>query len=156
MSTTYFSFLSTTSNHNFSFSFSFLHYSQPSCHSSSIPSSFFYFGSSYSHSITINMSFSLPLYISFLTWKRFVWIFYFCISTLDWWIYVFFRILFWVDAIWFCVFKLLSFFFSMTVKSYSIAYHILYIIAEAERKWIPTIKEVVTSRIPTYLKFRHV
>ena len=24
--------------------------------------------------------------------------------------------------------------------------HILYIIAEAERKWIPTIKEVVTNR----------
>ena len=27
-----------------------------------------------------------------------------------------------------------------------IIYHILYIIAEAKRKWIPTIKEVVTNR----------
>ena len=34
--------------------------------------------------------------------------------------------------------------------------HILYIIAEAERKWIPTIKEVLTNRIIAYLKFRHV
>ena len=31
-----------------------------------------------------------------------------------------------------------------------------YIIAEAERKWIPTIKEVLTNRITAYLKFRHV
>ena len=35
-------------------------------------------------------------------------------------------------------------------------YHILYIIAEAERKLIPTIKEVLTNRISAYLKFRHV
>ena len=35
-------------------------------------------------------------------------------------------------------------------------YHILYIIAEAERKLIPTIKEVLTHRITAYLKFRHV
>ena len=47
--------------------------------------------------------------------------FIFCISTLDWCIYVFFRILIWV-AIWFCVFKLLSFFFSIIVKCYFIAY----------------------------------
>ena len=36
------------------------------------------------------------------------------------------------------------------------AHHILYIIAEAERKLIPTIKEVLTNRIIAYLKFRHV
>ena len=47
--------------------------------------------------------------------------FIFCISTLDWCIYVFFRILHWV-VIWFCIFKLLSFFFSMIVKCYFIAY----------------------------------
>ena len=35
-------------------------------------------------------------------------------------------------------------------------YHILYIIAEAERKRVPTIKEVVTNKITTYLKFRHI
>ena len=35
-------------------------------------------------------------------------------------------------------------------------YHILYIIAEAERKQIPTIKEVLTNKITAYLKFRHV
>ena len=35
--------------------------------------------------------------------------FIFCISTLDWCIYVFFRVLLWV-AIWFWAFKLLSFF----------------------------------------------
>ena len=32
----------------------------------------------------------------------------------------------------------------------------VYIIAEAERKWIPTIKDVLTNRITAYLKFRHV
>ena len=37
-----------------------------------------------------------------------------------------------------------------------ISYHILYIIVEAERKLIPTIKEVLTNRIIAYLKFRHV
>ena len=36
------------------------------------------------------------------------------------------------------------------------ANHILYIIAEAERKWIPTIKAVLTNRIIVYLKSRHV
>ena len=40
--------------------------------------------------------------------------------------------------------------------SFLSSYHILYIIAEAERKWVPTIKEVVTNRKNTYLKFRHV
>ena len=40
-----------------------------------------------------------------------VWIFYFCISCLGWWIFELFRTLLWVYAIWFCVFKLLSFFF---------------------------------------------
>ena len=35
-------------------------------------------------------------------------------------------------------------------------YHILYIIAEAERKLIPTFKKVLTNRISAYLKFRHV
>ena len=35
-------------------------------------------------------------------------------------------------------------------------YHILYIIVEAKRKLIPTIKEVLTNRITVYLKFRHV
>ena len=34
-----------------------------------------------------------------------------------------------------------------------ISYHILYIIAEAERKYIPTIKEGLTNRISVYLKF---
>ena len=86
------------------------------------------------------MTIYLPFYTYFLTWRRllislslslscliFLWIylFIFCISTLDWCIYVFFRILLWV-AIWFFVFKLLSFFFSflffsMIVKCYSIA-----------------------------------
>ena len=37
-----------------------------------------------------------------------------------------------------------------------ISYHTLYIIVEAERKLIPTIKEVLTNRIIAYLKFRHV
>ena len=57
----------------------------------------------------INLSLSLSLSLSCLI---FLWIylFIFCISTLDWCIYVFFRILLWV-AIWFFVFKLLSFFF---------------------------------------------
>ena len=32
----------------------------------------------------------------------------------------------------------------------------IYIIAEAKRKWIPTIKEVLTNKIIAYLKFRHV
>ena len=32
----------------------------------------------------------------------------------------------------------------------------IYIIAEAEKKWIPTIKEVLTNRITAYLKFRHI
>ena len=31
---------------------------------------------------------------------------------------------------------------------------ILYIIAEAKRKWIPTIKEVLTNRIIAYLRFK--
>ena len=135
ISSTYFSFLFTTSNHNFPFTFSSFHYSQPLCHSSSIPSSSFYFGFSYPYSITINMSFSFPFYTYFLTWKMlllslslscffFFWceFFIFCISTLDWWIYVFFRILLWVDEVWFCVFKLISFFFPMIVKCYSIAF----------------------------------
>ena len=52
----------------------------------------------------ITLSLSLMSYV-------FVNFFIFCISTLDWCIYVFFRILLWV-AIWFFVFKLLSFFFS--------------------------------------------
>ena len=98
---------------------------------------FFYFDASFSHFITINMIFSLPFYTYFSTWKRlllslslslshvlFLWEFFiFCISTLNWCIYVFFRILLWV-AIWFCVFKLLSFifFFSIIVKCYFIAY----------------------------------
>ena len=34
-----------------------------------------------------------------------------------------------------------------------IIYHILYIIAEAKRKWIPTIKEVVTNRKKDPLKY---
>ena len=81
------------------------------------------------------MTFSLPSYTYFPTWKRlllslscFVFVqifFFFFISTLDWCICDFFRILFWV-AIWFCLIKLLSlfflFFFSMIVKCYSIAY----------------------------------
>ena len=37
-----------------------------------------------------------------------------------------------------------------------IIYIYIYIIAEAERKWIPTIKEVLTNKITAYLKFRHV
>ena len=80
------------------------------------------------------MTFSIPFYTYFLTWKRLLLclslslmfylcvFFIFCISTLDWCMYVFFRILLWV-AIWFCVFKLLSFlFFSIIVKCYYIAY----------------------------------
>ena len=35
-------------------------------------------------------------------------------------------------------------------------YIYIYIIAETERKWIPTIKEVVTNRKSGYLKFRHI
>ena len=35
-------------------------------------------------------------------------------------------------------------------------YHILYIIAEVERKLIPTIKEVLPYRKNVYLKFSHV
>ena len=35
-------------------------------------------------------------------------------------------------------------------------YHILYIIAEAERKLIPTIKEVLPCRKIAYLKLSHV
>ena len=35
-------------------------------------------------------------------------------------------------------------------------YIYIYIIAEAKRKWIPTIKEVLTNKIIAYLKFRHV
>ena len=62
-SSTYFPFLSTSSNHNFLFIFSSLHYSQPWCHSLSISSSSFYFDYSYFHSITINMTFSLLFYI---------------------------------------------------------------------------------------------
>ena len=81
------------------------------------------------------MTFSITFYKYFLIWKRLllslslslshayfcVIFFIFCISTLDWCIYVFFRILLCV-AIWFCVFKLLSFFFSIIIKCYFIAY----------------------------------
>ena len=81
------------------------------------------------------MTFSISFYKYFLIWKKvitlslslscliFVWIFcIFCISTLYWCIYVFFRILLWV-AIWFCFINFLFFFsFSMIVKCYSIAY----------------------------------
>ena len=52
----------------------------------------------------------------------------------------------------------------MYIKKYLYLYLYLYlyiyiyidIIAEAERKWIPTIKEVLTNRITAYLKFRHI
>ena len=67
---------------------------------------------------------SLSFYIDFPTQKRlFISLclslsrvlflcefFIFCIFALDWWIYMFFITLLWVDAIWFCVLKLLSFF----------------------------------------------
>ena len=33
---------------------------------------------------------------------------------------------------------------------------ILYIISEVERKWFPTITEVMTNRITTYPKFKYV
>ena len=39
---------------------------------------------------------------------------------------------------------------------YLYLYHILYIIAEAERKWVPIIKEVVTNRKKSPLKCCHV
>ena len=39
---------------------------------------------------------------------------------------------------------------------YIYIYIYIYVIAEAERKWIPTIKEVLTNKITAYLKFRHV
>ena len=39
---------------------------------------------------------------------------------------------------------------------YIYIYHILYIIAEAERKWVPTIKEVVTNRKKDLFKNWHV
>ena len=39
---------------------------------------------------------------------------------------------------------------------YISSHHMLYIIAEAERKQIPTIKVVLTNRMTVYLKFRHV
>ena len=35
-------------------------------------------------------------------------------------------------------------------------YIYIYILAEAERKWVPTIKEALTNRITVYLKLRHV
>ena len=35
-------------------------------------------------------------------------------------------------------------------------YIYIYIIAEAERKWIPTIKKVLTNRKYVYLKFKHI
>ena len=76
------------------------------------------------------LSLSLSLSLMFLFLCEF---FIFGISTLDWCIYVFFRILLWV-AIWFCIFQLSSssssffliifnyYFFFMIVKCYSIAY----------------------------------
>ena len=39
---------------------------------------------------------------------------------------------------------------------YIYTHDILYIIAELKRKWIPTIKAVLTNRIIAYLKFKHV
>ena len=39
---------------------------------------------------------------------------------------------------------------------YIYIYIYIYIIAEVERKWIPTIKEVLTNRKIDYLKFRHI
>ena len=44
----------------------------------------------------------------------------------------------------------------MSNQYHIISYHILYIIAEAERKWIPTIKEVVTNSKKDPLKCCHV
>ena len=41
-------------------------------------------------------------------------------------------------------------------KKNSTSIYIFYIIAKAERKWIPTIKEVLTNRKSGYLKFRHI
>ena len=35
-------------------------------------------------------------------------------------------------------------------------YIYIYILAEAERKWVPTIKEALTNKIIAYLKFKHV
>ena len=40
--------------------------------------------------------------------------------------------------------------------SHELATSILYIIAEAKRKLVPTIKEVLTNRTTDCLKFRHV
>ena len=42
------------------------------------------------------------------------------------------------------------------VTIYIYIYIYIYIIAEVERKWIPTIKAVLTNKITVYLKFRHV
>ena len=39
---------------------------------------------------------------------------------------------------------------------YILLYIYIYIIAEAEKKLIPTIKEVLTNKISAYLKFRQV
>ena len=39
---------------------------------------------------------------------------------------------------------------------YIYIYILLYIIVEAERKLIPTIKKALTNRITAYLKFKHV
>ena len=42
------------------------------------------------------------------------------------------------------------------IKKHLYIYIYKYIIAEAKRKWIPTIKAVVTNRISAYPKFRYV
>ena len=55
--------------------------------------------------ISLSLSLSLSLSHVLFLCEFFI----FCISTLDWCIYVFFRVLLWV-AIWFWAFKLLSFF----------------------------------------------
>ena len=40
--------------------------------------------------------------------------------------------------------------------AHCVGYKLVYIIAEAERKWIPTIKDALTNRIIAYLEFKRV
>ena len=77
-----------------------------------ISSSSFYFVSSYPYLLTVNFQFSFYTYfpkrllLSLSLSKKFFFGGFFILytSTLCWWNFVFFRILLWVDAIWFCFF----------------------------------------------------
>ena len=53
-------------------------------------------------------------------------------------------------------FTLLIYMSNFVLIGYYLLYHILYIIAEAERKWAPTIKDVLTNKKKDPLKYCHV